>query len=708
MTDYSEGCHNCVLSGTSIARRTRCSEEGGRRRGGTEAARWWRRQGSWRSSWLAALVGAVSCHRGLATSPSSCATVPMPPLPECFDSQPMEGSSSCYRRVTVGGVESVVCAYDRGGRPLVNRTSVLECRNSTWQPGPSTGFECRAAPRSVWRLKAMNPTTRGWWVHEVKFYTDTSCLASIPQHEIKLMYDVGPAGSSVVAAEDAMDGNLENFWRAPCMTSSSVDVCGCRTFMGEGFSNELQTCVPNHKTDGVAIDACVERIAAGVTDSAEVQQGCPGGAASIGIHLASAKEIQCIRLKQYRSQAFVSNAISLEAWGDGSWSQVKTFSDLQGGVWQALRVRNSCGPYEIAGIKWAQLLESNNVGSHGDVLTIQCIGGTDSTTVTCEDGEWSRMGYLKCNEPVLPSGARTSVTFSTAYENEGDPLFDGLLVLVAIAFGLVSLLGSCYTFRWYMRRRSWRRLVKYGAPVPEESKVLTKAQIDVGPIVNNGSAPYVSRFGPRTESRGSDAGKPRKVPMSIAPAAAASAPPRVALMDKVDASKKSHSAPPRPRQERNPNPKPPPNPTSSSKASRKDAHLGMRHEPSSDPAYDPHSGNYNNNNNLAGHSVTAGRSGPKATGGGWRASKQQAPAAQPPPVVAAPSAGGGSWRASKAQQLQSPPPRQQPLPPADDTRSSWRPSRQQLPPLQPPEAGGNRMVLGKSEQKFQGSPVRLV
>lgn len=45
---------------------------------------------------------------------------------------------------------------------------------------------------------------------------------------------------------------------------------------------------PNKKSR--CSDACVERIAAGLAESAEVQQGCPGGAASIGIHMAAPQD----------------------------------------------------------------------------------------------------------------------------------------------------------------------------------------------------------------------------------------------------------------------------------------------------------------------------------------------------------------------------------------------------------------------------------
>jgi hypothetical protein len=254
-------------------------------------------------------------------------------------------------------------------------------------------------------------TLRGWWIHELKLYSDHACQHEINDrsNQVNLRFGNGPTGNSpddVLA--DAFDGNVNSFWRAPCIASDSHDLCGCRTYMGEGWSNELKSCKLGVTTDGHGEKYCAERIAAGEKEPNDIgEHGCPSGLASIGLHLGMPTQVRCMKIMQFSTPAYASAAMGLEAWNpnEGGWTKVRTWSGLRGGAWQTLSVREGCVPFEIPGSFMEIRGGQNGDAAHGDKRIVQCIGGSDTVEIECIDGSWSDTGSLNCLEPAAPAYA---------------------------------------------------------------------------------------------------------------------------------------------------------------------------------------------------------------------------------------------------------------------------------------------------------------
>lgn len=416
----------------------------------------------------------------------SCLDQVFPPLPTCFDSQPTAGSGSCYEAGSYGNasnpVEAVTCRYNPRSANFSDADYVLMCSGGVWQtahPGRALPA-CVAEPNSAWRVVNYAATSRGWWIHELKLYSDHTCRHEISDRsgQVGLRFGSGPTGTSPDdELADGFDGNVNSFWRAPCIASDSHDLCGCKTYMGEGWSNELKQCKQGVTTNGHGEKYCAEKIAAGQKEPIDMgEHGCPAGLASIGVHLVTPIEVRCIRFMQFGTPAYASKAMALEAWNGGAWTKVRTWTGLRSGIWETLRVREGCAPFEIPGSSWVEVNGHNGDAAHGEKRNISCMGGAQMVEVVCSDGRWSDTGTLNCLEPSTPAFASWIHTAGPEPERGPHPVMAASLSLGGMVISVVVVIGVLHLVRWWMRRRAWNRLVMYGAPPPglEEQERLTR------------------------------------------------------------------------------------------------------------------------------------------------------------------------------------------------------------------------------------------
>eukprot|EP00928_Gymnodinium_smaydae_P090771 TRINITY_DN744_c6_g1_i2.p1 TRINITY_DN744_c6_g1~~TRINITY_DN744_c6_g1_i2.p1 ORF type:complete len:703 (-),score=107.09 TRINITY_DN744_c6_g1_i2:241-2349(-) len=471
------------------------------------------------ASSTACVTGAPGGARLAATS---CATSLLPNLPTCFDMQPSATSSRCYTirqeveeappaGVVVDTAEGTVadsaaqtngtgnstnssnvtsaptapapaprlrevvrCAYEKDN---ISDGNVLECKDGVWEAGASTGLGCQAAPQSVWRIVNTETTSRGWWLHAVQFFTDTSCRNLVPGAAVA--FDFGPAGSSSPdSIAQAFDGNPTSFWRAPCIAGASYDLCGCKAYLGEGWSTTLHRCVNGVRTDGDGEQECAERIQQGLQSPVTSDvQGCPAQTAAIGVQLGSPADIGCVRVMQYDASGFSSGGIALQAWSEQGWIGVKQWKDLRQGAWETLRVHEGCASYRVEPGEWIEVAGYNGAAGHGEARVLRCLSvraggglssGASEGLVRCINGRWSLVKALSgCEEPELPTQSFFGNTRrSPALDGEIDPAFGLAFIFLALVFGTLVLCTFLFIMRWYLRRRTWRMLVKHGAAPP--------------------------------------------------------------------------------------------------------------------------------------------------------------------------------------------------------------------------------------------------
>eukprot|EP00927_Polykrikos_kofoidii_P055480 TRINITY_DN4972_c0_g1_i6.p1 TRINITY_DN4972_c0_g1~~TRINITY_DN4972_c0_g1_i6.p1 ORF type:complete len:793 (+),score=78.86 TRINITY_DN4972_c0_g1_i6:62-2440(+) len=429
-------------------------------------------------SWTA--IAGVACrHQGVVAA-EICGDATVPNLPTCFEWQPSDGGHSCYRfKENPEGIPIVACAYESNPEVDKNGTIIpwpfFECRNDTWMAGRRGDFECRAAPKSVWRLVAEETTLRGWWVNEVKFYRDSACSKQVPSSQIRLIFDRGPAGTSKREPITAFDGNMDNFWRAPCIADDSYDLCGCKTYAGEGWSYELGRCMPNTKTNGRGEEACVERMMANDTTIGppEGVGGCPAGAAFLGVHFDQPVEVGCMRIKQFGSVAFSTKALSLHVLELKGWRAVKSWSKLVPGDWSSLTISTGCEPFDLVP-EWAEVVGKNNPASHGEERTVKCIAGETKITVLCEEGGWSMRGSMLCEEPDMPDNKWEFQARLEKIHGDRDMLLRVGLGLLGVVFGSLLLIGCLLLLRCCLRTRLWKSFARRTFADPEEHISLTK------------------------------------------------------------------------------------------------------------------------------------------------------------------------------------------------------------------------------------------
>lgn len=412
--------------------------------------------------WLSWLCGVAFVSADL------CHDVALPLMSECFDGQPAGSTQSCYQQAELNGTEVVFCRTEVNENNVdfadsVQEDYVLECRSGAWEHRTHTPGPCHAPANSVWRLVSQESTLRGWWINELKFYSDSLCSHPLSNDDVMLSFAAGPMGAAPDAPHLAFDGNVQSYWEAPCLGTSTFDLCGCRIDLAEGWSSELQRCVAGGLTDGLEETTCAE--IASSSGHAASSFGCPASDVWIGIHLARPTDIGCVRILQFDAAPLATSALSLEAWAGTGWQRVRQWNSVERGRWETLQVRESCPPITQLP-RWAEVTGHSGAASHGDRVTISCIGGMSSSDVFCEDGRWSDVAPLTCSEPVLPSDFRTpsgsasDVSRESLVRSSEFTLTVGLLVpafVVALAAFLL------YALRNWARQREWRRLCNQGA-----------------------------------------------------------------------------------------------------------------------------------------------------------------------------------------------------------------------------------------------------
>jgi len=409
-------------------------------------------------------------------SNASCENLLLPQLPGCFDAQPYDSVQGCYNfwpRDVNNTIEVVACKTEKH-RPNLNstlRSTVLECHGGKWQTGSVTGVDCKAEPKSAWRVVNRQATKRGWWVNELTFYSDNNCRKPFSRTDMAAVFDAGPAGSSS-KPPDAFDGNVASFWTAPCVSADAFDVCGCATYEGLGWSRAQQKCVLGVQTNGYSEAECAANIAAGnLTVDSESRRGCPAGAASIGAYFSSPREVGCVRFMQYDAAGFISDAVELQAWSMEGWQNVKRWGQLRGNVWHDLKVAEGCQPVALGYQLWTEVAGVNGPGSEGDRRTVQCIGGYSSAVIRCLRGSWSEIPPLACLAPDVPAdeglSSEEESLLRTATSGT-DSMFQLAFFVLGLVLSLITMMVCFHLVRWWCRRSAWLRLVRQGAPVPQD------------------------------------------------------------------------------------------------------------------------------------------------------------------------------------------------------------------------------------------------
>jgi len=331
--------------------------------------------------------------------------------------------------------------------------------------------QCKSPPEAVWRLTPRVDTVQGWWVHEVEFYSDSDCSQPLRGADRAAgWFGTGPHGIPAEPTE-AFDGLEGTFWQAPCQGTSSYDACMCNAARNEGWSSATQRCVVGETTSPIEEEACIANRASAVGDGLEA--GCPASTASVGIHLWEPATVRCVRVKQHQLAALAASSLTLEMWAGHSWQEVRTWSDLQPGVWATLRPHESCSSFPAAEVPaFAEILGGGVLSAaHGESLTIKCEAADYSMEVTCYDGQWSQITQFVCPIPTLPDGVQANIDSPTggrsSLEGQEDTELTSaisvLLGLLGLGVAVVLLLVFLHFTVRYMRYASFQRLVHHGA-----------------------------------------------------------------------------------------------------------------------------------------------------------------------------------------------------------------------------------------------------
>lgn len=389
-----------------------------------------------------------------------------PPLSGCYDSQPFSLVDTCYQvRRGSDGIPTLGCKWSaapKSGSASIDRNSspsILQCQDGKWEftvegrgLGPSS---CRALGQSVWRVTAQDTASRGWWLYDLGFYTDSRCHT--PVSGVSGTFAFGPRLPTREGPEAVFDGDSETVWRAPCSVDDTLDLCGCQIH-AEGWSQELQACVPGKMTDEATQKQCAE--SQGRADS-----GCIAGRMTLGVQLDGPQEVRCVRLMQSKALSLAVESIALEVWERNGWRAVRTWIDLLGGSWHTLSVRKGCPAYVLPGTapRWAEVVDESIAAEHGDSRTIRCIVGSPAVQVWCSDGDWSELPRMICPALELPGMKERPVEVG---EQQQSPLF-----LLGVGFSLAflciaALIGGLHALGRLMKRRAWKRLAREGAALP--------------------------------------------------------------------------------------------------------------------------------------------------------------------------------------------------------------------------------------------------
>eukprot|EP00746_Dinoflagellata_sp_MGD_P167801 gnl/MRDRNA2_/MRDRNA2_98720_c0_seq1.p1 gnl/MRDRNA2_/MRDRNA2_98720_c0~~gnl/MRDRNA2_/MRDRNA2_98720_c0_seq1.p1 ORF type:complete len:689 (+),score=128.47 gnl/MRDRNA2_/MRDRNA2_98720_c0_seq1:267-2069(+) len=377
----------------------------------------------------------------------------------------------------IGDTLSVSCNrvdYDTG------TPGSFRCINSTWQQEVAAP-SCLAARQSAWRLKNTEELPHGWWVHDLKFFSDNECKKHIGTNQILQSFAYGPAVSDGPPKE-ALDNDRVSIWKAPCVDAGQTDLCGCMTQLNEGYSVSSKRCVPGEITSGYAEEVCVntgvKKQNANNLGANNDAYGCPNGGVTIGVELRMPQEVACIGIlqdgqKKRNYQQLdaklpkAAGSLALEQWNGHGWEEVRRWTDLnKEGNWEYLPLRDSCSEYELptSAPAWVEILGTAN--GHGAKRTIRCADGDPKQVqVECIEGAWSKMPLLLCDAPSLPLVPPPQPTQApkSTEEETGGTMALSIFLLLLMAVLIICLLYIARTAaQWYGERK--QRHLLYAVP----------------------------------------------------------------------------------------------------------------------------------------------------------------------------------------------------------------------------------------------------
>jgi len=431
--------------------------------------------------YLVCLIWCVEC-----TPEEACSDTNIAGLSACFDGQPPMGTPSCYNvtrsmaipwNFGIGDTLSVSCTrvdYDTG------TPGAYRCLNGTWQQEVGSP-NCLAARQSAWRLKNTEDLPHGWWVHDLKFFSDNQCKKHIAAEEILQSFAYGPAVSDGPPKE-AFDNDRVSIWKAPCVDAMQTDLCGCMTQLNEGYSVSTKRCVPGEITSGYAEEVCVntgvKKLNGNSLGANNDAYGCPRGGVTIGVELRTPQEVGCIGIlqdgqKKRNYQQLdaklikATGSLALEQWNGHGWEEVRRWMDLnKEGNWDYLPLRDGCSDYELpsSAPAWVELL--GTATGHGAKRTIRCADGDPKQVqVECIDGAWSKMPLLLCDAPSLPLAPPpqpTEAPTDTAAETGGTMALS-IFLLLLMAVLIICLLYIARTAAQFYGEHKQRHLL-YAVP----------------------------------------------------------------------------------------------------------------------------------------------------------------------------------------------------------------------------------------------------
>jgi hypothetical protein len=403
-------------------------------------------------------VGLFCCLECSSEETLSCSDAIVPGLTKCFPGQPAMKTPSCYnatRSMAIpweygdGDALSVACRkvdFDTGA------PGSFRCKDNQWvqEAAPPS---CLAARLSAWRLRNVEFLLHGWWLYEVKFFSDNACQKQIGAQDIIQSFADGPVASGQ-SPKEALDNDRVSLWKAPCLDSTESDLCGCMTQLKEGYSVDSQKCVPGEITSGYAEEVCVQNGAKKQTTMTH-NMGCPKGGVTLGVELRTPQDIGCIGILQHGQKprnyqqlehklSRAAGSLAIDRWNGRGWEEVRQWNNLNTeGKWDTLPLRDRCPEYELpeSAPAWVEVLGSGT--GHGAKVTIRCADGKPKQVqVECIDGVWSSMPSIVCDIPTLPlpQAPRPTEAPRDATSETGSSMALSIFLLLLMAVALICLL----------------------------------------------------------------------------------------------------------------------------------------------------------------------------------------------------------------------------------------------------------------------------
>lgn len=405
---------------------------------------------------ILSIVGLLWCLE--CSADEACSDAAIPGLSTCFGGQPAMKLPSCYN-----ATRSIAIPYDFGNGDTLS----VGCRKVDFDTGSPGSFKCKdgvweqevAAPSclaerlSAWRLRNTEELPHGWWVHDLKFYSDNDCKTQIGLEDILQSFAYGPAVSDTPPMK-ALDNDRVSVWKAPCVDAAQADLCGCMSQLNEGYSVSSQKCVPGEITSGYAEEICVNTGVKKQISNNHVH-GCPKGGVTIGVEFRTPQEVGCVAIlqdgqKKRNHQKLdtklvkATGSFALEHWNGRGWEEVRRWTNLNTeGNYEYLPLRDDCLEYELPedAPSWVEVLGSAR--GHGAKRTIRCADGEPKQVqVECVEGVWSKMPLLLCDAPSLPLSPPPQPTEAPkdSASETGASMALSIFLLMLMALVLICLL----------------------------------------------------------------------------------------------------------------------------------------------------------------------------------------------------------------------------------------------------------------------------